>query len=176
MTSNESPTLARYRDTMKDCIKLYYPNARDDEIYAAIEYSIQKRLKDDTVKISNSYKKRRTIEKDQFGNEHYVFKNTEQSIGLQKLTDYILSRQPIVTAFGTMFMHHGETPNPLMEVVQSFLDARGIHKKQMLSFPKGSEEYEKYNLLQSLDKIDSNGRPIIWFQKLHDRHVCKPQQ
>ena len=150
MNSNESPTLARYRDTMKDCIKLYYPNARDDEIYAAIEYSMQKRMKDDTVKISNSYKKRRTIEKDQYGNEHYVFKNTEQSIGLQKLTDYILSRQPIVTAFGTMFLHHGETPNPLMEVVQSFLDDRTKYKKKMFTFPKGSEEFEKYNLLQSL--------------------------
>ena len=82
---------------------------------------------------------------------------TTVSTTLLQLADYINSREPIVTSFGTMFSKHGTVPNPLAIVVQQFLDARSIHKKQMFKYPKGSEMFEKYNLLQSLDKIDVNG-------------------
>ena len=49
-----------------------------------------------------------------------------------------------------MFKHHGEVPNPLVEVVFQFLSNRSKHKNLMFTFPKGSEDFEKYNLLQSL--------------------------
>ena len=80
---------------------------------------------------------------------------------LLELTDYINSREPIVTAHGVMFRKHGEVPNPLSKVIQKFLDKRGEDKKMMFKFPKGSEEFEKYNLLQQLDKIDCNGKLLI---------------
>ena len=156
--TDTSPTLKRYKDTVIECLKLYYPMASTEDLSVAVDYSIQKRLKDTNVQISNSYKRKRVLERDPVtGEEKLVFKNTVQNITLQKLTDYILSREPIVTAFGTMFQHHGTIPNPLMEVVQSFLDNRTVYKKKMLSFPKGSEDYEKYNLLQSL--TDYSGTP-----------------
>lgn len=146
MDVNSSPTLVKYRDTMRQCLQLYYPEASPTDLDAAIEYSIQKRLKNANAKLANSYKRYKVIE-----NDEAVYKDLEQNVSLMKLSDYILSREPIVTAFGTMFSHHGEVPNPLATVVQSFLDNRTIHKKQMFQYPKGSEDFEKYNLLQSLN-------------------------
>ena len=157
MIITQSPTLVKYKDTMRNCIKLYYPEAPDNDIDAAIEYSIYKRLKEGNAKITNSYKRYKVTKTDQFGNQFQEYVEPTQNLTLLKLSDYILSREPIVTAFGTMFKHHGTVPNPLMDVVQSFLDNRTKHKKQMFQFPKGSEQFEKYNLLQSLDKIDANG-------------------
>ena len=157
MIISESPTLVKYKETMRQCIRLYYPEAPDSDINMAIDYSINKRLQNANAKISNSYKRYKVTKTDQFGNPYQEYVEPTQNISLLKLSDYILSREPIVTAFGTMFKHHGTVPNPLMEVVQSFLDNRTKHKKQMFQFPKGSEQFEKYNLLQSLDKIDANG-------------------
>lgn len=154
---NSSPTLVKYKDIMRHCLSLYYPESSIEVLDAAIDYSIQKRIKDANIYLTNSYKRYKTIEKDEYGNDTEVMKIPEQRMTLQQLSDYILSREPIVTSFGTMFKHHGTVPNPLFAVVQSFLDNRTKHKKLMFTFPKGSEDFEKYNLLQQLDKIDGNG-------------------
>ena len=148
---NGSPTLVKYKKTLSDCMMLYYPNANPSDIDAAIDYSIQKRFRNSNkVRVVNSYKRYR--------DENDNYKDPEQQMTLQKLSDYILSREPIVTANGVMFKHHGEVPNPMNDVIQSFLSLRSQHKKMMFSFPKGSENFQKYNLMQSLDKIDANGR------------------
>ena len=94
---------------------------------------------------------------DEKGNQVQTYVDAKQAITLQQLSDYIISREPIVTAFGTMFKHHGEVPNPLVEVVFQFLSNRSEYKNLMFTFPKGSEDFEKYNLLQLLSKIDANG-------------------
>lgn len=152
MNINSSPTLVKYRDTMRQCLSLYYPESSPETLDAAIDYSIQKRIKNANAVLSNSYMRYR--------DNNGEYQNREQNITLQQISDYILSREPIVTAFGTMFKHHGTVPNPLANVVQSFLDNRTAHKKQMFQYPKGSEDFEKYNLLQSLDKIDIISVPL----------------
>lgn len=163
MIINDSPTLVKYKDTLRSCIKLYYADeATDNDIDAAIDYSIQKRLYNANVKITNSYKRYKVTKTDERGNQYQEYVEPTQDITLLKLSDYILSREPIVTSFGTMFKHHGTVPNPLMDVVQSFLDNRTKHKKQMFQYPKGSEEFEKYNLLQSLTKMSRD----LWVVKL----------
>ena len=135
--------LDTYKDTMIKCIQLYYPASRQ-ELEPVVDYSINKRLKDTTVTIQDTYRNREDRSKD-------------KRISLLKLTDWIEKRKPIVTAHGTMFKYHGDTPNPLAAVIQEFLDKRDIDKGMMKKFPKGSEEFEKYNLFQQLDKIDVNG-------------------
>lgn len=142
VNSANSPTLSKYAETMKECIQLYYPEIPANDIYNAINYSIEKRMKNSPAQISNSYKRYR--------NQNGEYQDVIQNTTLQAVSDYILSRQPIVTAFGTMFMHHEVVPNPLVQVVEMFLANRSKHKKQMFQYPKGSEEFEKYNLLQSL--------------------------
>lgn len=134
-----SPTIAKYKNTMNQCVRMYLPNVSEREIDKALDYSIQKRYHNSKAQVSNSYT------------------NKTADMTLLAVSDYILSREPIVTAFGTMFRKHAEVPNPLAVVVQSFMDKRSEHKKLMFKFPKGSEQFEKYNLLQSLDKIDCNG-------------------
>lgn len=135
----DSPTIKKYKDTMKRYIMMYYPESMEQQLDPVLDYSIQKRYKKADAKVENSYTKKTA------------------DMTLLAISDYIMSREPIVTAYGAMFRKHGEVPNPMAKVVQSFLDMRSVHKKQMFKFPKGSEQFEKYNLLQSLDKIDCNG-------------------
>lgn len=134
-----SITLDKYKQTMKECIKLYMPQVTESEMDMAIDYSINKRYKEKKASINNSYT------------------NRTSNTTLLQLADYINERQPIVTAFGTMFQKHGKVKNPLATVIQEFLDKRVQDKKEMFKYPKGSEDFEYYNLLQLLDKIDCNG-------------------
>ena len=138
MIITESPTLEKYKETMMDVIQLYMPASRE-ELIPIIDYSINKRYHESRCKVENTYT------------------NKTHNMTLLKMADYIMSKEPIVTAHGTMFKKHADVPNPMAEVIQQFLDLRSIHKKEMFKFPKGSEDFEKYNLLQQLDKIDCNG-------------------
>lgn len=147
---DNSPTLSNYKKVLKECVGLYYLQADPRDIDAAINYSIEKRFKDSNkVRIVNSYKRYRDE------NDNYV--DLEQQVTLKKISDYIISREPIVTSNGVMFKHHGVEPNPMNDVIQLFLKSRGQYKDKMFEFPKGSEDFEKYNLLQQLAKIDANG-------------------
>lgn len=132
MVINESPTIIRYKQTMMDCVKMYCPELDNRDIDKALDYSITKRYKKTPARVENSYTKK------------------VANMDLLQISDYIASREPIVTSFGTMFRKHADVPNPLAKTVQSFLDSRSYHKKLMFKHPKGSEMFEKYNLLQSL--------------------------
>lgn len=131
--------ITEYKKEMYDCLKLYNPTLTWDEVEPVLNYSVKKRFKDSNCRVVNSYT------------------NKIMNTTLLKIAEYIKSREPIVTAHGTMFKKHGEVPNPLGEVIQLFLDKRAEDKAMMFKFPKGSEDFEKYNLLQTLDKIDANG-------------------
>jgi hypothetical protein len=150
MSDKISPTIQSYKDKMKRLLYLYNPHIDLNDIDSILDYSISKRLYNANAGISNSYK--RYIDP-----ETQKFKDLFHEYSLLQIADYIKKREPIVTSQGTMFKHHGEVPNPLADTIQSFLDLRGIHKKDMFKYPKGSEMFEKYNLMQQLDKIDANG-------------------
>ena len=42
--TDTSPTLKRYKDTVIERMKLYYPMASREDLSVAVDYSIQKRL------------------------------------------------------------------------------------------------------------------------------------
>lgn len=130
-----SPTINKYKSTMLECLKLFYPNADTRDLSEAVDYSINKRYFESKAQVHDSYK------------------NRTQTSTLLQMSDFIMRREPIVTAFGTMFRKHADVPNPMATVVQSFLDKRSQDKKMMFKYPKGSEMFEKYNLLQSLIQI-----------------------
>ena len=145
MIINKSPTLLEYKDTLSSVFRMYLPSINKDELDNIIDYSINKRYHESNCVVDNTYTHKKA------------------NMTLLAMADYINSKQPIVTAHGTMFMKHADVPNPMGAVIQQFLDKRKEDKDMMFKFPKGSEEYEKYNLLQSLDKIDANGYDFITY-------------
>lgn len=132
-------SLSSYRDTMFRILKSMYPDASDNDLYEGIDYSISKRFKNFNLTVQNNYT------------------NSDIELSMIEMLDYIAKRQPIITSYGTMFKQHDIVPNPMSKVIQNFLDLRKKHKKEMFKYPKGSEMFEHYNLLQALDKIDVNG-------------------
>lgn len=129
---SNSTTINHYKNTMKEIMRLYC-NCDEQLLNEALDYSINKRYMRYNCKVENSYT------------------HQTNQMSLLALADYINDRQPIVTANGVMFKKHADCPNPMGVVIQQFMDQRSIDKKKMFQFPKGSEEFEKYNLLQSLD-------------------------
>lgn len=134
----ESEIIGRYGDVMLRMLSLAFPTLTRADIVKAIEYSVNKRYKEEPAKLYNNY--------------------TEKTVEttLLQITEYIFEREPIVCASGIMFKKHGTVPNPLLDLMKLFLDSRDIDKAKMFTFPKGSEEYEYWNLMQLLDKLDAN--------------------
>lgn len=134
----EGTLLDRYMGILKRIMPLSIPALREEEIDEAIRYSIQKRFKDSDCRINNNYK-------------HKVV-NTS----IMQLTNYILDKEPIMTSYGCLFTKHGKVKNPLYDLIEEIVTIRDKFKAEMFKYQKGSPEYEKYNLLQLLAKIDSN--------------------
>ena len=129
---NKSPTLMEYKNKMRQVLSLYYPTYPLDLIDECIDEHIQNKFQDNKAEIRNSYTK----------------KNTETT--LLAISDYIDTKKPCATAMGTLFKQPEQERNLMFETMQSFLDLRSIHKKEMFKYPKGSREFMKYNLLQLL--------------------------
>jgi hypothetical protein len=131
---------AKYKEFVAPMLQYSFPNIDMKEIYDAVDYSIVKRVKNAPAKLVNNYK------------------NKTINTTLLDVADYILSKEPIITGYGVMFNKHDSgIPNPIMDMVTVFLNNRDVDKKKMFQYPKGSELYNKYNLLQLLDKLDANG-------------------
>lgn len=127
-----------YKRDMFDALRLSFPGLHDSEINMAIDYSIAKRAKDTNVTLDNNYT------------------NTTQDLTLFSVMNYIIEREPIITVSGVMFKRHGSCPNPYVDLIQEFLSQRKFYKKEMFKHPKGSELYERYNILQLSEKVSAN--------------------
>jgi hypothetical protein len=128
-----------YIEVMSRMMRYNYPQLSKQELEDAICYSIEKRYRLEPAQIYNNYKGK-TVD-----------------MTLYEIVNYIMEREPIMTAYGVLFHNHGKVPNPLSKLFQTFLDKRQLDKDKMFTFPPGSEEYERYNLFQLLDKLDANG-------------------
>ena len=135
----ESEVLCKYKKVAMDMLHLSYPLLSETEIASAVDYSISNHFKDTPVKVDNNYKK-------------ITIDST-----LQSICDYIITREPILTSNGVLYNKHGSVPNPIYTMIDKFVNDRKAMKKEMFKYPKGSEDFEKYNLLQLLLKIDANG-------------------
>ena len=139
----DNVALHRYNEVMRDIIQVAFPSLTLKDIDEVIRYSANKRYKQEMCSINNNYTKRKA------------------ELSLVDLTNYILEREPIITAWGVLWKRKGTVPNPLIDMIKGFMVNRGILKDKMFEYPKGSEEFEKYNLLQLLAKLDANGTLTI---------------
>ena len=140
---DDHPKLVEYRETMQRILSSIFPHMDQRDLLEGLNYSINKRLYNYDISVHNSY--------------------TDKKVNMTMLDmcDYIARKEPIITSYGVLFKKHDQVPNPMGQVIQSFLDLRKVHKKEMFKYPKGSEMFEHYNLLQALDKIDVNGKNYI---------------
>ena len=134
----QSKLMERYKGIISRIMPLSIPSLSEEEIDEAINYSIAKRFKDTECTLNNNYK-HRTV-------------NTS----IAQLTDYILDKEPIMTSYGCLFMKHGTVKNALYDMIEEIVTLRDTYKHEMFKYPKGTEMYNKYNLLQLLAKVDAN--------------------
>lgn len=127
-----------YKNVLRRMIPLTIKGISEDTLERAMDYSIQKRFQDHQVSVNNNYTK------------------TEVEVKLTELMDFILDRKPILTPYGVMYSRAGTVPNPLAKMVDSFLATRAAYKNEMFKYPKGTEEFDKYKLLQLVAKVDVN--------------------
>lgn len=130
-----------YEDEMVRLVHSYLPHMTHEDIRRAVQYSMQKRYKETKCKIDNNYTK------------------TQTTSTLLEMANWINEREPICTAYGVMFKKHNlKKPNPLTELVRSFMEGRDVYKKQMFEYLEAHDytNVSKYNLLQLLSKRDAN--------------------
>ena len=127
-----------YKNVLRRMIPLTIKGISKDTLERAMDYSIQKRFQDHQVSVNNNYTK------------------TEVEVKLTELMDFILDRKPILTPYGVMYSRAGTVPNPLAKMVDSFLATRAAYKDEMFKCLKGTEEFDKYYLLQIVAKVDVN--------------------
>lgn len=124
---------------MKRLLLSYDSNMAEVDAKNIVDYSVKKRFTDFEAYLRNNY----------------IKKNIDLSGA--EILEYITKKETILTSYGVMFKTHANSQNPMISVIQNFAKLRKMHKKEMFKYPKGSEQFERFNLLQQLDKIDMNG-------------------
>ena len=130
--------IKEYEDVMVDGLRHSFPLLNESELREAVQYSVTHRIENKPAYLENNYTKRR------------------MDGTVIDILNYIESLQPIISSSGVLFKKHKDADNPLAKMIMGFLNQRAIYKKEMFKYPKGSEMFEKYNLLQLLEKLNAN--------------------
>ena len=127
-----------YKRTMVSNLQASFPGLNIKELEEAINWAIENNYSDNPVRLDNNY--------------------TKQNINgtVVDILGYIDKVQPILTSSGVLYKKHSEIDNPISNVIQGFLKQRKIYKKEMFKHPKGSKDFERFNLLQLLEKLNAN--------------------
>ena len=127
-----------YRKIIFNGLKHSFPGLNNTELLNAIDWSISNRFKNSAASLDNNYTKK------------------QLNGTVIDILKYIDKLQPIITSSGVLFKKHKEAFNPLSKMIMSFIEKRTQYKKEMFKYPKGSVEFERYNLYQLLEKLNAN--------------------
>lgn len=130
--------IKKYKEEMTTLLRMQFPTLTIDEIQFFIEDAIERKFNNPDVRIDNNYK------------------DIVVDLQLTDLVNKIETDKPILVPNGCLFKQHEEGFTPFYRLLESYVTKRKAYKKKMFEYPKGSDEFNKYNLLQLLAKRDGN--------------------
>lgn len=157
MMNNKNDLIQLYKNTMKNILCKFKNEYENFELEEAIDYSINKRYRETPVKVHNN------------------IKNQTMELDVLSLVNQLLNDQAVLTTQGVLFAKYGTIKNPFYHFVQYLLDKRDEAKTEMKKYPKGSELYNKYNLLQLNYKVACNalyGCCGQWSSIFYNLYLC----
>ena len=101
-----SKVVQEYIDVMVDGLKHSFPKLYEEELRAAIEWSVLKRQYNGPASIDNNY-------------THKRLDGTVLDV-----IQYIEKLEPIITSSGVLFKKHKEVDNPLSRMIMGFIRKR----------------------------------------------------
>lgn len=149
--------LNNYKHTMYTIVSRVCPELDMMDILNGIEYSMNKKFINHDITIKNNYLKAQA-------NTDFV-----------TLSDKLLKQKAIMTTQGVLFKRHGTGPNPFYNFIQYLVDKRDYAKTMMKKYPKGSEEFNKWNLKQLNYKVSCNalyGCAGNWSSIFYNLYLC----
>ena len=127
-----------YKQMMLEGLHSSFPLLTDKQLSDAIEWAIDTHHQNHKASLNNNYTKQ-TIEGD-----------------VIDIMQFIDKQKPIVTSYGVLFKRYDESINLLAKMVRSFIDNRNQYKTTMKTYDRGTFLYNKYDLLQKLEKSSVN--------------------
>lgn len=128
----------KYKESMLHILERIMPNLSRMELIQAIDLSVEKSYKENKLRVNNNYTKREII-------TDYL-----------SLANDLINDKAIMTTEGVLFCKHGTVKNPFYNLIQYLVDKRDEAKKEMKKHPKGSEEFNAWNLKQTNYKVSCN--------------------
>lgn len=127
-----------YKESAKKALIYNFPTLTAGELDSVLEVILSKEYIERNCTLHNNY--------------------TEEiaETNVANITNYILDKTPIMVANGCLFKQYTEELTPMYKLITSFTDNRSKFKKEMFKYEKGSEKFNRYNMLQMLAKRDNN--------------------
>lgn len=131
--------LREYRNSMFNYMKRIFSEISEDKLIDIINSNISKTMNNPNMSLYNSYK-------DKTANSN-----------LLEFGNFIESNKPILSPSGVIFHNHEKGVHTVLPSrFNYYINERSVLKKKMFTFQEGTYEYELYDLLQLLAKIDAN--------------------
>ena len=130
--------LQKYINRMVDMYKRTHPRANIDDVRRLTTEFVMKQFKDIPCVMNNNL-------------THECINTT-----VNEVSDWIETKQPIITGNGTFFKQHSEYLAPVIVFLEALKKQRSAAKKQMLEYKKGTPEYSAYNTRQLNLKVIAN--------------------
>nr|DAS97477.1 MAG TPA: DNA polymerase [Caudoviricetes sp.] len=130
--------VSKYREQAKKNLMINFPTLTEGEVDTALD-----------IILSNAYTKRECIL-----HNNYTEETAETDVA--GISNYIYEKTPIMVANGCLFKQYTKELTPMYKLITSFTDNRSKFKKEMFKYEKGTEKFNKYNMLQMLAKRDNN--------------------